>query len=194
MQNIDYEILIKPFKGEKASGDIGVVNVVDDKMYIAAIDVAGHGEKAATIATKVKELISENFVIEPIEFVKELHKQLKGTRGCAGGFGILNLETGVMKYVGVGNIRAKIIGENNKQFINRAGVIGYMLPTLQEESSTINKNDILLLYSDGIKEFFKLDFPSSPSNITAKDIATKVMDEFSQTSDDCMCMAIKYDL
>lgn len=189
-KNIDYEINTRPFKGETYCGDLGVVNVTGNTMYIAAIDVAGHGEKAAAIAAKTKTFINGNFASEPLELVEGLHEYLKGSRGCAGAFCVLDTDTGIMNYVGVGNIRARVIG-NNKRFISRGGVIGYSLPKLQEDSFRLSKDDILLLYSDGIKEFFELEMPVAQSAISAADIANKVMAEYGSSTDDCMCIAIK---
>lgn len=189
---IDYAIGSQPFEGEEVSGDVGLIFFFDEKVFVAAIDVAGHGENAARIADRVKKFLERNYKMELLGLVQELHGQFKGTRGFAGSFGLLDLRTKILKFIGVGNVQARILGKNGKWFINRSGIIGYILPSLKEESIAMGDHDVLVLYSDGIKQHFQLEPWEDLTSLTAMSITDRIMRDFNKKTDDALCLTMKY--
>ena len=189
---IDYAIEIEPLPGEAASGDFGLVRIIDKKMLIAAIDVAGHGKNAATIANKMQLFLEKKQMGNLTQLVEDFHYEFKGSRGCVGSFGLLDFETMVFNYIGVGNICAQIIGENKKKFINQPGIIGYVLPHLKEKNIKIKKSDILLFYSDGIKEFFQLRELTEMACLKSSTLTNTILTNFKKDTDDAMCIVVKF--
>lgn len=191
-QDIDYAVLSEPFPGETLSGDESIFLVSDRMIFLAAIDVAGHGPKANELAQDINGFLASQDKSSLITVIQDLHEHLKGTRGCVGSFCLLDLETLSLRYSGVGNFSALIVGETGKRFINREGIIGYVLPSIIENSYILSESDTLILYSDGIKDYFDLEGILDLNANDAQSIAAAIMQAFKKGTDDAMCLVLKF--
>ncbi len=54
------------------------------------------------------------------------------------------------------------------------------------------ENDILVVYSDGIKENFEFEDNAGIFKLTAKEIAARVITQFGKKNDDAICLALRY--
>ncbi len=188
---IDYCVKLRTFKGEPMSGDGGLVAIDDGRLLAALIDVAGHGKSAAELARKVEEFILLHSKAGLLELVNLLHQQFRGSRGFVGSFCTIDLKTGTLKNVSVGNIRMVVLGDRTKRFISQEGIIGYTIPLLQERVFEMRQSDVLVIYTDGIKEFFEFDSKFSIAKASSHDIATNLIEQFGKSIDDSGCIVIK---
>jgi serine phosphatase RsbU (regulator of sigma subunit) len=189
---MDYFLDIRPLTKNVECGDMGIIKEFDHKLFIGIIDVAGHGKEAYKIAVVSKDFLEENYRKDLVEVMKGLHEHLKNTRGAVAGLFLLDLTTGKLKYVEVGNITARIFGANTRRIISKPGIIGYAIPTLREERTKLYNNDVLLLYTDGIKEHFELeDYPELLQD-DARTITTNIINKFGKKNDDAACIALRF--
>lgn len=192
-QNIDYSVATQPHKdGAPDCGDFAIVKTSEKRVFLAAIDVAGHGKGTRSIKMKIIHFLESNYHLTPIDVVQGLHDYIRGSRGCAGAFCELNLEENYVKHLGIGNVQVVLFSQTKqKRLVNRNGVIGYVLPPLREDVHEFNQNDMLLGYSDGIQEYFKLksyiDLQGKPST----DYTDAIMKKYAKASDDAMCLFLK---
>ena len=194
MTQLDYFIAVRPFPGNKAAecGDIVVIKEFDDKLFIGIVDVAGHGKNAHKVAVICKDYLEENYRRDLVETMNGLHEHIKGSRGAVAGLGRLDLKSGELKYVGVGNIVLRKFGETSLKLIPRLGMIGYVIPTPREEVMKLHDGDVLVLYTDGVKEHFELEDYPELLNDNAKTIATLLIRQFGKEEDDATCIALRY--
>ena len=193
MVRIDYHLVFRSLLGANSEcGDIGMIKVYDKQCFLALIDGLGHGEIANEAASIAYDYLEKNFGDHLVELMRELHEKLKGTRGIVAAFCHLNIETGDLRYVGIGNIRVKVQGTRNFSFVPRDGVVGYIIPTPSLHFHKLHLGDILLMYSDGIREHFNpLEHPGLFSG-TAQRIAESLLEKFGKKNDDASCIALRY--
>ena len=126
------------------------------------------------------------------EIDEDLDKQLRGSRCAVAGLCLLDLETGELKYVGMGNITARIFGSSNVKLIPSLGIVGYAMPSLKEDKIKLHNGAVLVLHTDGVQEHFGLyDYPELLRQ-NAKTIANNIIEKFGKSEDDALCIALRY--
>jgi negative regulator of sigma-B (phosphoserine phosphatase) len=193
MIEIDYHVIQKALSDvDDECGDIGAVKIDDDHCLIALIDVLGHGDEAHDVALMAQACLLEHYHQGPAQSIKGLHEHLKGTRGAVACVCKLDIQTGILTYSNMGNICARIMGNNPARLSGKDGVIGYMIPSPAENQIKLYPGDILILHSDGIKEHFDpIDYPDILMG-DAKNITTGFLNKLSKNSDDASCIAMRY--
>jgi serine phosphatase RsbU (regulator of sigma subunit) len=177
---------------EADCGDTGVIKEFDDQCFLALVDVLGHGPEAHDVALKAQEYLEQNFTEELIDIMQGLHGCLKGTRGAVAALCCLDTETGELIYVGMGNITVRVLGPRASRFVSRDGIVGYMMSSPKEQTLKLFVGDVLVMYSDGIKEHFELSECAGILTGTAKSIAVGLLNQFGKKNDDASCIALKY--
>ena len=194
MANVDYFLAKRAFCYQKDTecGDTGLVKEFDNKVFIAIVDVLGHGEEAYELAVICQDFLEKNYKQDLIEIMKALHESIKGSRGAVAGLCLLDINSAVLKYVGMGNITARKFGLNNLSLVPRDGIIGYTITTPKEETLKLDDGDVFVLYTDGVKEHFNLeDYPELLRD-EAKTIATHIIHQFGKEEDDAACIVVRY--
>lgn len=177
---------------EAECGDTGVIKEFDGQCFLALVDVLGHGSEAHEVAITAQAYLEQNCCNEPVEVMQGLHTCLKGTRGAVAAICRLDTETGELIYVGMGNIVVRVLGPRAVRFVSRDGILGYMMSTVKKHNLKLLAGDILVMYSDGIKEHFELSgFPQMLKG-TAESIATGLLRHFGKENDDASCIVLKY--
>ncbi|MEQ9219351.1 MAG: SpoIIE family protein phosphatase [Cyclobacteriaceae bacterium] len=195
--NIDIASYELPCDGETKSGDLCFTQYDEnsDLLFMAMIDVAGHGQAAFELAEVIRTFFQTVDLFDGLDDIAQtLHEYISGSRGCAGSFCHLNLTSRAIQYVGVGNTRGRIIGETSRHFVNKDGIIGYRMPRLKLQTARISRGDLLILYSDGVKEFFSVDELPDKDQIFHEDVATiayNIIKKFGKITDDSTCLVVK---
>lgn len=193
MPRIDTHLLKRSMTGpENECGDTGVVKVYDNTCFFALIDVLGHGKKAHEVAVTAKRYLLENHSRDLVDLMNGLHSHLKGTRGAVALFGRLNLVDGGIRYVGMGNITARLYGMGSASFISRDGVIGYNITAPKEQQTEMHPGDILILSSDGVKAHFDWAFYPDLLKGSAQKIAADLINRLGKDNDDASCIVLRY--
>jgi negative regulator of sigma-B (phosphoserine phosphatase) len=157
MGEADYSIKVKPLKTRDECGDTGVIKEFDKKIFLALVDAAGHSKNSYKIAMKIRKYLLNNYQKDLIKIVNDLHEHIKGSNGAVISLCILDLKTGQLKYVRIGDITARILGSVNHRLFSKPGIIGYTLPTPIEETTKLIHGDALIMYTDGVKDHMYLD-------------------------------------
>ena len=177
---------------ESDCGDTGVIKEFDGQCFIALVDVLGHGSEAHDVALIAQKYLEQNYCEELVDVMQGLHACLKGTRGAVAALCRLNTETGELIYVGIGNITVRVLGHRKARFVLGDGIVGYMMTTPREQTLKLFAGDVLVMYSDGIKEHFELsEYPGILTG-NAKSIAVGLLNQFGKKNDDVSCIALKY--
>jgi negative regulator of sigma-B (phosphoserine phosphatase) len=192
MLEIDYHLLKRSLTGlANECGDTGIIKLYDNECFLALVDVLGHGRAANDIAVLAEKYLLENYRCDLVDILKGLHSHLKGTRGAVVALCRLDLISGVINYVGMGNINTRIYGIENLSFLSRDGIVGYSISTPRGRQVTIYPGDILILTSDGVRQHFDLAHYPGLLNGTAQKIATNMIDNLGKGDDDASCIVLR---
>ena len=192
MPSLDYFLAKRPLNNDVFCGDTGIIKEFDNKIFIGIVDVMGHGEKANEVALLCDDFLEKNYRQDLVETIEGLHEYIKGSRGAVAGLCLLDLKSGEIECVGIGNIAIKKLGSSNIKIIPRAGIVGYIMPSPRKETMKLHDGDVLILHTDGVKEHFDLeDYPELLVD-DARTIATVIIQRFSREQDDALCIVLRY--
>ena len=190
---VDHHLSKRPYMKNEPCADLGYFQENKDSLFFAIADVAGHGDNAHRLSLKIKKYFKDTQKNDLVALMKNLHGYLKGTRGAVGGAGFLYKKTGVVEYVGLGNISLRKMGKKDVRTLSNEGIIGYIIPTPRIKRLQLSAGETLLLYTDGIKDHFHMDeLPEGLLDKDAKHIAGGVMKRFYKGNDDAACISIRY--
>ena len=193
MASIDLGMCYRAMLGpEWECGDIAVMKQYDNQCFIALIDVLGHGSVARKIALSAQDYLEENYKSMLIELMNGLHQHLKGTRGAVVAMCHLDILTGELTYVGMGNITVRIFSVKPTRLTPKDGIVGYKMTNPRIINIKLHPKDIILMYSDGIKEHFDIFECAGLLKEDAQDIAIGILTQFGKKNDDESCVVLKY--
>lgn len=190
----DYAISVRAHPDENINvcGDTGLVQHHGDELFIALVDGLGHGSEAQKVAVSARKYLTKASLKDNlIDIMQGLHKHLKGTRCVVAAVCRLNQQSGLLKYVGVGNITAKIYASNPVTFVPREGIVGYIMSELREETLILSKGTILVFHSDGIPAHVDLSDVMKRKQSSAQALADSLVGEFGKEDDDVSCIVVK---
>lgn len=195
MSKIDLGMCFRALMGfESECGDIAVIKEYDNQCFIALIDVLGHGFEARKVALLAKKYLEHNYRNELTELMNGLHEYLKGTRGAVVAICHLDVFTGNLIYVGIGNITVRIFGTKSMRLIPKDGVVGYIIASPKKYTTKLHTGDVLIMYSDGIKEHFNEFECVDLLKKNSRKIAIGILEKFGKKNDDASCVVLKYSM
>ncbi|HKW34657.1 MAG TPA: SpoIIE family protein phosphatase [Candidatus Acidoferrum sp.] len=179
--------------GERESGDQHLVCCNEGGILIAAIDGIGHGAEAAS-AARAAIAVLRNGVGEPvISLVTACHEKLRATRGVVLSLASIDVNHGLMTWLGVGNVQGVLVRTDKKAgpqetLLLRGGVVGDHLPQLQAAVLPVAQGDLLVFATDGIRA----DFVRTLSGLeNPQRAAERIMKSFCSHSDDALVLALR---
>ncbi|MCI5212244.1 MAG: hypothetical protein D3910_26460 [Candidatus Electrothrix sp. ATG2] len=193
MTDLEYHLTKFALLGsENECGDTGLIIERDKECFFALVDILGHGQEAHEVAELAEEYLQHHYGEPLLVIMQGLHDTLKGTRGGVAAIGRLDRRTGNLELVGIGNITVRIIGAQATRFIMGDGIIGYIMSTPKKISTRLYSGDLLLLYSDGIKEFFDPDAIPGLLTHRIEEITDLIIQQFGKNNDDTSCIALRF--
>jgi len=146
--------------GQVRSGDLEVVRVHAYGALIAVVDGLGHGESAALAAEKARIVIASHVLESLPAILQRCHDKLRHTRGVVMSLAAIDFTTGLLSWLGVGNVRgvlyraAGTAGRRREELLLRPGVVGAQLPMLRSTVMPVDRGDTLILATDGVRSDF----------------------------------------
>lgn len=142
----------QPLSEKGISGDHVYYREEKDTILLALIDGTGHGAIAHQAAEKACKVLNDYIPsTDPLLVARQMHHQLKGTRGAAISVFELFPERNRYNFWGVGNVEAYILVKGEaKQMLTVPGTFGIALPHLKVQQGFLLKNSTVLLHSDGV--------------------------------------------
>jgi len=192
-RELEPSVAIRPLLSNVECGDTAVVRRIDNRLFLGLVDVLGHGREAYQVAEASKQFLEDHCGEPLVELMQHLHQHIRGSRGAVAGLCVLETETDMLKFVGIGNITARTLGAESRRLVSRSGVVGDIIPTPREESLTLSDGDILLMYTDGVKSHFEIeDWPQMRTSAAAT-LAHDIINLFGKDEDDAACIALRYE-
>jgi anti-sigma regulatory factor (Ser/Thr protein kinase) len=188
---IECASFVRPCRGERVSGDAVVVSHRGGVALVAIIDALGHGREAHGVATRAVRFLKEGWGPDVVDTLQALHEALKGTGGAAAGLAVVDTATGVARCAGVGNTITRAFGAQESRVYSVAGTLGHQLRTPREQRLALQPGDVLVLYTDGVRESFDAaDYPEMRSQGPGT-VARAIVQRFGKEHDDAGCVVVK---
>jgi len=192
---LEWGVAARPLPGEHESGDHFLVKTFDDGAIIAVVDGLGHGAEAAAAARRAVATV-EAAAHDPIPTLfRRCHDVLVGSRGVVMSVATLDTHRSQITWAGVGNVDAWLLrphaegGKVRTSLVPRGGVLGRGVPPLMPVTLGIDRGDLLVFATDGIRESFTdaLSLQDAPQRA-----ASRIMATHGKGTDDALVLVAKY--
>lgn len=169
-----------------------------NRLIICVLDGLGHGEPAYEAALQVKtnlELLYP-YYDDLTLLLHSVHEATTQTRGASCGLAEIDFDQQILRYVGIGNIRAYLI-DLTTQSVNHFpyvyGILGSgAFPQNLTTYDVILKDhaQMLLIYTDGLPELLRFHLPEASCSFDQLDQLTQHwMEQYMLKTDDALILA-----
>lgn len=139
---------------EKLCGDGYFIEYEPERQLfnVLILDGLGHGVGAYEAAQAALEAYAALPKDSPNHILREIHQQIKKTRGAVAMALKYNFKEEVLSYCGVGNIAGKTMSYNTvKNFSSFNGIVGHVMSSrIHDQEITWERGNLLLIHSDGL--------------------------------------------
>jgi negative regulator of sigma-B (phosphoserine phosphatase) len=192
---IEWGIATQPIPGQTVCGDLHLVKPFAYGALVAVVDGLGHGDEAIAVARIAINVLADQADQSIITLVNRCHEALIKTRGVVLTLASFNTLDATMSWLGVGNVSGLLLRADtgamppSETALLRGGVVGYQLPPLRASVMTVAPDDLLILATDGIGNFFDQSalFTGNPQQI-----ADRVMSRHFKRNDDALVLVVRF--
>jgi negative regulator of sigma-B (phosphoserine phosphatase) len=189
---LEYSSINRPCQGEYVSGDAVVIHSLEQGLFLAIVDVLGHGAEANELTHVIEAYLNRYCSCDVSGVIERLHQHLKGTRGAAVGLCAIDTLTGRVDYAGIGNTAMRLFGKTETRFVSQDGVVGQNIRTPRPQAAQLEPGDLIVLYTDGVSDrFTSQDYPGV-SHHAPETVARNIVQRFGKNHDDAACIAVRY--
>ena len=179
--------------GETDCGDKALVISSESRSLIAVVDGVGHGTAAAHAADLALERLQDDPAAPLSALIRRCHDALRGTRGVAIGLAAIRGSHGALTWTGVGSVQGRLVPRDHQEsgatMMLRPGVVGDHLPSLRPATLKMQRGDLLLLATDGLREGFADALDPRGS---VQDIADRLLSQYHRPQDDGLLLVARY--
>ena len=188
----DIGLRARPAPGQHDGGDLALAIGLDDGVLLAMIDASGHGSFAKAAAEQVRSRLDRAEASELPKLLQACHESLEGSRGAAVGLLFVSATDRTARYIGVGNTGAARVAGAPWRPISKDGVLGERLPTPFEQSTTLARGDLIVMWTDGVSGL--------PGALTVRDafrpaqeLADDIVASRGRSHDDAGCIVLRWE-
>jgi anti-sigma regulatory factor (Ser/Thr protein kinase)/serine/threonine protein phosphatase PrpC len=189
---IEFGIVSLPKSGEEICGDGWKCELLADKSLCFVADGLGHGVYAAVAARGAIDVLAEHRVKAPAEIVERAHEALRSTRGAALAVAQLDHPRETVRFCGVGNVAAAIVGDGGvRQMVSLNGTAGVEVRKITEFNYPWSGGSTLIMHSDGLMTRWDLQLYPALTQRHPSLIAAVLYRDFNRNSDDVTVLVAK---
>ena len=187
----------RPCRGERVSGDIGVLLQRDGHVLAVLADVLGHGRRAHGLAVTLPEHVAGTVGVDPDRIVASLHAALAGSLGAAVSCVSINASSGALTFAGVGNVGLRLFGPHaasaEKSLVPQPGTAGRVMDPPRLTSERLVPGRRAVLFTDGLKSRFGVADYAGILHDHPTDLCAELVDRFGKVHDDATVLVIAHD-
>ncbi|RRV07030.1 ATP-binding protein [Pseudomonas sp. v388] len=146
---------------DPACGDVWSLVVQNGRLSALVVDGLGHGTEAELAARAGEAAFARAPFDAGVAVLDEMHYAMKGTRGGAVAVAQFDPQHDLLRFVGIGNIGATVIGdERTHGLASHPGIVGLQFRKAQTFEHPNAVGRLLVMYSDGLQSRWNLrDYP-----------------------------------
>jgi anti-sigma regulatory factor (Ser/Thr protein kinase) len=182
----------RPLTGEPVSGDGYAYRIAGGRRQVLVCDGLGHGRLAAAAAQEAVRVFGATPAAPPAAVVEALHRTLNHTRGAALAVAELDLDMGVVRYAGLGNIGGYVLdsGGGRRSMVSLPGIAGHQRRAIREYDYPLGPGAAVLMHSDGVVDRWNpADTPGLLAHCPQVIAATVLRDAGTRRDDACVLVA-----
>jgi serine/threonine protein phosphatase PrpC len=192
---VEWSVAARAMPGEEVSGDRHLVKATASGMLLAVVDGLGHGPEAGEAAEAAVNALAACTSESVMAMLQICHDSIRHTRGVVIGLARFGASDATMTWLGVGDVDGVLLraragpGKGKEYLLLRGGVVGYGLPPLHPVSHPVERGDVLILATDGIRGGF-----ADQVNVAepARQIADRILAQHCKGTDDALVLAARY--
>ena len=189
---LEYSSKVRSCHGEYLSGDTVVIRPLEHGLFLAIVDVLGHGAEAHELTHMIEAYLARYGNSDVSGLITRLHQHLKGSRGAAVGFCTIDATTGRTDYVGIGNTTLRRFGKTETRLVSQDGVLGQNMRTPLHQTLQLEPGDLIVLYTDGVSDRFTPENYPGVLSHAPKEVADNIVQRFGKGHDDAACIAVRF--
>ena len=189
---LEHSSMIRPCLGERVSGDAVVIEPIDGGIFAAIVDVLGHGTEAHELALTIGDYLSRYASADIPGLMTRLHQHVRSSRGAVVGLLAIDAVAGRAVYAGTGNTVLRRFGTAETRLVSLDGVVGQNMRTPRPQTLELEAGDLIVLYTDGVRDRFTSDDYPALYHHAPKDVARTIVERFGKDYDDAACIAVRY--
>ena len=191
-ERLEHSSLIRPCHGEYLSGDAVVIRPLEHGLFVAIVDVLGHGPEAHELTLVIDAYLARYGTSDVSGLMTRLHQHLRGTRGAVAGLCAIDAATGRTNYAGIGNTVMRRFGKAETRLVSQAGVLGQNMRTPLPQTLQLDAGDLIVLYTDGVSDRFTSEDYPGVLHHAPQEVASNIVQRFGKDHDDAACIAVRY--
>lgn len=191
----DYGVAARPFHGESESGDQHAVIPRSDGWLVVVADGLGHGYEAAVAAKLGIITLTKHAHLPLLQLVGTCHEALVGTRGVAMSVALLDTTNEAVTWISIGNVAGLLMRINaqgaleREHIMMRSGVVGHRLPPLRTATLKLQRGDLLIFATDGVREGFQKGITLGAGT---EDTAASILRRYGRPTDDALVLVARW--
>jgi len=160
-KDIRYGVSQHSLHHDPACGDAWHLAIEPGRFSVMVADGLGHGSEAEGAAHAGEAVFAEDAFLDPTVLFNDLHIGMSGTRGGAMAVAQYDAMADSLRFTGVGNIGASLIGPGKSRGLaSHPGIVGVQFRKAQPFDYAQVTGQLLVLYSDGLQSRWNLaDYP-----------------------------------
>ncbi|MCS7475584.1 ATP-binding protein [Umezawaea endophytica] len=180
--------------GEEVCGDSYAIRRSPGRLSLMMCDGSGHGPLAATASQAAVRLFCSLSPTAPEDVVARIHRELRGTRGGAVAVAEVDLVARTVRYAGLGNIGAAVVGDGQKRgMVSVPGVAGYQARTIRAFDYPLPDDGVVVMHSDGLTERWTVEHDDDLMSAAPLVVAGSLLRDAGVRKDDaCVLVAQTY--
>ena len=142
-------------------GDAWHLAIEPGRFSVMMADGLGHGEYAEHAARAGEAVFAQQAFMDATSLMHDMHVGMNGTRGGAMAVAQYDAQADTLRFTGVGNIGASLIGpQKSRGLASHPGIVGVQFRKAHPFDYAQVTGQLLILYSDGLQSRWSLsDYP-----------------------------------
>lgn len=183
---------IRPFVGERVSGDLVWSRRVGERVYLCVIDALGHGSAAADAAAVLARQLSKSVPDSPAELIANMHEAGRGTVGAAASVLIVDVATATVELATVGNTTVSVVSSRaSRTMVSSDGIVGQQIGAPMIQSHQLRKDEIILCHTDGVQSGLGASDVARVLRMSARAAARFLLRSKGKTMDDASVVVFR---
>ena len=164
----------------------------DGRTILFIGDGLGHGKPAELAVQGAVNYVAQH-LLEPLhKLFRGCNEALQSTRGAAIGIAVIDEESGVLTYAGVGNTRALIVKEEVVQLSSTRGIVGGAFKKFTPIQLSLLPGHLVIMYTDGLPEVFDVFKYGRILTESAQHLAQQILRDWGSAKDDAAVLIYRF--
>jgi phosphoserine phosphatase RsbX len=182
---------VRPCDGEAVAGDAIVIKDCPGGVFLSLIDALGHGREAADVALMAIRYLKQHAAADIGQILTGLDEHLQGTRGAMVSIAFADEVDKTVACAGIGNTIIRRFGKRDETVHLPDGIVGIRFRSPRISRLTLEPEDLLLMYSDGVATEFSADLVSLRGQ-QLDAIARRIVLDHGKSYDDAACLVARF--